>query len=258
MGNVRISLTDLLNQYARLREEGASGPEAFSQLKSYTGDLTPGELQQFGRLIQNWETKHNKKTIKPIRREGNTVDSGVKAESPAIEREAEETEICPNCGRPNQKSDSYCYGCGHILISAVPASTAHLTDLDAQTRFGTAQFGRFSVLVLRVRGGANPIELDPEDELIIGRSERNNPVIPDVDLAPYNAIELGVSRQHAKLKRDDNTIAISDLSSTNGTFVNGQQLHPHDVRVLHDGDEIRLGKLVINVQFKHQIRRIQS
>ncbi|HLY29031.1 MAG TPA: FHA domain-containing protein [Aggregatilineales bacterium] len=252
MGNIKIPLTDLLNQYAHFREAGATGPEAFAQLKAHTTELTPGELQQFGRLIQTWETRNTKKAIKPIQY----------AENPAVVKnatstyDAEDVEICANCGRPNPKSDTYCYGCGHILISSVPPSTANLKDLDAETRYGTAQFGRFSVLILRVRGGASPIEVNPENEVVIGRTERNSPTIPDIDLAQYNAMELGVSRQHARLKRDDNTIALSDLSSTNGTFINGQQLHPHDVRVLHDGDEVRLGKMVINVQFKHQIRRI--
>src|SRR5579859_3427634 len=206
MGNIKIPLTDLLNQYAHFREAGATGPEAFAQLKAYTTDLTPGELQQFGRLIQTWETRNVKKSIKPIQRLENS--GFVKATS----SDQDEVEICTNCGRPNPKNDTYCYGCGHILISAVPPSTANLKDLDAETRYGTAQFGRFSVLIMRVRGGASPIEVNPENEVVIGRTERNSPTIPDIDLAQYNAMELGVSRQHARLKRDDNTIALSDLS----------------------------------------------
>jgi len=48
-----------------------------------------------------------------------------------------------------------------------------------------------------------------------------------------------VSRRHAELKADKNAVAILDLGSSNGTYVNG--LRVKDRAVLHDGDEINLG-----------------
>jgi pSer/pThr/pTyr-binding forkhead associated (FHA) protein len=54
----------------------------------------------------------------------------------------------------------------------------------------------------------------------------------------------------------DNTVVIVDLDSVNHTYINGQRLHPKEVRVLRDGDELRLGKLSIKVTFKHPIRRL--
>ena len=81
---------------------------------------------------------------------------------------------------------------------------------------------------------------------------------PDIDLAAFNAEELGVSRLHAVLKRHENTVSISDLNSKNNTYINGQRLHPNEVRALRDGDEIRLGRLAMKVSFKHQVRRLQE
>ena len=50
----------------------------------------------------------------------------------------------------------------------------------------------------------------------------------------------GISRQHAVLKLDEHgSTTIIDLNSTNGTFVNGEQVTQ---RVLKDGDEIDFGR----------------
>jgi len=41
---------------------------------------------------------------------------------------------------------------------------------------------------------------------------------------------------------------VVDLDSTNGTFLNGMRIMPHQPRILRDGDEIRLGLLKIIVK----------
>ena len=93
-------------------------------------------------------------------------------------------------------------------------------------------------------------------ETTIGRTSQQSTVQPDVDLSVFDAENLGVSRLHVTLRRHEDTITVIDLNSRNATFINGQRLHPQEVRVLRDGDEIRLGKLTMKVAFKHSIRRI--
>jgi two-component system, cell cycle response regulator len=60
------------------------------------------------------------------------------------------------------------------------------------------------------------------------------------------AIEVpdqGVSRQHAKIKRNpDGSISICDLESTNGTFCNGERI---SLRALSDGDRVQIGTTTI-------------
>jgi pSer/pThr/pTyr-binding forkhead associated (FHA) protein len=75
-------------------------------------------------------------------------------------------------------------------------------------------------------------------------------MVPDIDLTPYGADDKGVSRLHASLHRQEETLVLSDLGSVNHTFINGQRLHAHEVRVLRDGDEIRLGRLVLYAYFR--------
>lgn len=50
-----------------------------------------------------------------------------------------------------------------------------------------------------------------------------------------------VSRKHAELSLDADSLSIRDLGSTNGTFVNNSLLEKDEVRELSDGDEVGLG-----------------
>jgi pSer/pThr/pTyr-binding forkhead associated (FHA) protein len=63
----------------------------------------------------------------------------------------------------------------------------------------------------------------------IGRSKSADISFPD---------DKKISRIHARLEKDGEAWAIVDLSSTNGTFVNGKQT---DQAKLKSGDEIRAG-----------------
>ncbi|MEO0565576.1 MAG: FHA domain-containing protein, partial [Chloroflexota bacterium] len=61
----------------------------------------------------------------------------------------------------------------------------------------------------------------------------------DLGREPTNDIRLGasgVSRHHARITREHNFIHITDLNSTNGTWVNGKKLEPDRPYKLQDGD----------------------
>ncbi|MBW3543223.1 MAG: FHA domain-containing protein [Planctomycetes bacterium] len=60
-----------------------------------------------------------------------------------------------------------------------------------------------------------------------------------------NAVRLNderVSRFHAKIQEDGGRIILTDLDSTNGTRVNG---HPVQMRVLHVGDQLAIGRCIL-------------
>ena len=90
-----------------------------------------------------------------------------------------------------------------------------------------------------------------EQDVVIGRSSNANALSPDIDLAHYDAESLGVSRLHVSIKRSAKTLTITDMNSSNKTYLNGQVLHPNEVRVLNDNDEVRLGRLYLRVRFIH-------
>ena len=70
----------------------------------------------------------------------------------------------------------------------------------------------------------------------IGRSAENEIVLRD----------QGVSRHHARIHRESQRWILSDLGSTNGTYVNGHRLTKADV--LRTGDRVTIGNAVLIVQ----------
>lgn len=57
--------------------------------------------------------------------------------------------------------------------------------------------------------------------------------------------DTSVSRLHARITKEKDTFYIEDLNSTNGTFKNGLQLQPYERRELEEGDEVRLGRVML-------------
>jgi pSer/pThr/pTyr-binding forkhead associated (FHA) protein len=54
------------------------------------------------------------------------------------------------------------------------------------------------------------------------------------------------------IRRKGPLIYITDLDSTNGTFLNGRRLMKAEERIIRDGDEIHLSHLLIRVSFPNQ------
>ncbi|HEY0752913.1 MAG TPA: FHA domain-containing protein [Ktedonobacteraceae bacterium] len=76
--------------------------------------------------------------------------------------------------------------------------------------------------------------------LRIGRAADNALVITDQQSSAYHA-EVGPSF-------GGNDYQVTDLGSTNGTFVNEQRLQPNAPRLLSTGDTIRIGALVLTYE----------
>lgn len=166
-------------------------------------------------------------------------------------------QTCPHCGQSNAEGETYCYRCGHILPAALPGVTATTTQLEdvyeslePRRRWGTAYFDQQARLQLTFRDTGESVTLQITSDLVLGRAH-NEPGIPqpDVDLLPYGAHEKGVSRRHLVLQRDHDTITVTDLNSSNRTYLNGQMLLADEPRILRDNDELRLGHLVIRVEY---------
>ena len=58
----------------------------------------------------------------------------------------------------------------------------------------------------------------------------------------YSIMEKGVSRMHADITFENGMYFITDLNSTNGTFLNGKELETGKAVLLKDGDEIQIAK----------------
>jgi pSer/pThr/pTyr-binding forkhead associated (FHA) protein len=58
----------------------------------------------------------------------------------------------------------------------------------------------------------------------------------------YTLADPEVSRRHAAFRQVDSQLAVEDLGSTNGTFVNDRRLS--GIGVLSEGDRVRFGNTV--------------
>lgn len=159
-------------------------------------------------------------------------------------------QLCEKCGKSNAPEAPYCYSCGQVLpagIRTVNTGTIDEDDSKPQVRWGTAYFGEQSVLRVKIDHIGEIIEARFDVECILGRA--GGDAAPNVDLSPYGAQGLGVSRKHAKLTHSNATIMIQDLDSVNGTFLNGDKLVPFQPRVLRNDDELKLGRMLLRVSF---------
>lgn len=163
---------------------------------------------------------------------------------------------CPYCGHQMMEGTLFCEECGLSLWgdSQGQVSTRQLEEesdeFSVKSGWGTATFQERNQVIIHIRDAAEPVTIHPGEEFIIGRQDSSSGVAPDLDLTPFGALDKGVSRMHAALRRGEEVISIVDLDSANGTFLNGQRLAAHQPRLLRDGDEIRLGRLVLHIYFK--------
>jgi pSer/pThr/pTyr-binding forkhead associated (FHA) protein len=84
----------------------------------------------------------------------------------------------------------------------------------------------------KYQGGEFP--LPPNSEIVVGRAS-------DLDMV---LVEDMVSRRHAKITMNGDTVMIQDLGSTNGTFVNGERI---ERMTLTDGDRVLIGTSIIKL-----------
>ncbi|TVR20805.1 MAG: FHA domain-containing protein [Anaerolineaceae bacterium] len=97
--------------------------------------------------------------------------------------------------------------------------------------------------------GAPMVEyvLESDGDAVIGRSDLKNPLQPHIDLSEQGAYRMGVSRRHAMLRLRDGRLHLVDLGSRNGSFINENQLMPHQPMMIASDDEIRLGRMVLRI-----------
>lgn len=147
---------------------------------------------------------------------------------------------CPKCDAENQAGSRFCSQCGTPLQTGdttrmIPVVTddmnASMFELDPREAEAVSQLAPGSALMIIHRGsGAGARYLIDTDVTSIGRH-------PDSDIF---LDDITVSRHHAKLVRRGDSIAVEDLGSLNGTYVNRTLVDGS--AQLRIGDEVQIGK----------------
>lgn len=140
--------------------------------------------------------------------------------------------FCPECGSRNSEGADFCVRCGASLLADHPETTVSFEPVSGESEASAlaAAYGTEACLVIRTGGGrageAYPLR---GERVTIGRDPEADIFLDDVT----------VSRHHAVVSHADDEFTIIDEGSLNGTFVNRKR---HERAVLHDGDEIQVGK----------------
>lgn len=170
----------------------------------------------------------------------------------------ENIRTCPNCLKENPNDLTVCQHCGSPLLALLPApTTIQVPDQPPHTvRYAPPEhvsklLGTYAnTLVLVVVGQHDqPIILKDSRHATLGRYSPGD-TAPTIDLTPYRADLMGVSRQHARITASEGGFRIEDLGSTNGTWVNEKKLGPHQFQELSSGTLLRLGQLGVYVYFR--------
>jgi hypothetical protein len=110
--------------------------------------------------------------------------------------------ICPNCRHEEISGAIFCSECGTLLEGLTGLTTQNIPPVPpneiAETvdeRIQTAPYSDAEVSLCIVDTG-QIIPLEEREEYTLGRSAEGQPILPDIDLAPYRAYENGVSRLH--------------------------------------------------------------
>ena len=168
--------------------------------------------------------------------------------------------ICPVCKNTNELESSVCRHCGAALNDPSVDSEykTKTTDMHALTpemiRDWSANEAREVVIpdsgiAFYVDRHANPAYIDSDGEFVLGRkagtiSERL------LDLAPFGGYGMGLSRQHAGIRRTEDGYEVLDLGSVNGTWLNEERLVPHKTYPLPSGSHLRLGRMRMLVLYR--------
>ncbi|MFQ3582396.1 MAG: protein kinase [Chloracidobacterium sp.] len=137
--------------------------------------------------------------------------------------------FCIACGGSIAPDDAFCPHCG----AAQPS---------AGGRSGATGRTIARLQVIDAHGKTTAAYELVKESLLLGRTDPHTGNFPEIDLTPHD-FETKVSRRHARLFQEGGRFFIEDLSSVNGTFLNGStRLIPKTPHPLQDGDELKLGE----------------
>ncbi|NDJ77554.1 MAG: FHA domain-containing protein [Chloroflexi bacterium] len=155
---------------------------------------------------------------------------------------------CPRCGTHFRPDNDVCPTCGHSHTDIDETKEQIITELLERTPLTTPRGAQRRTLLdpgaqvfLQFLPSADCIALSDDPITVLGRGE-------DVfNLNSYNALQHGVSRKHCRLERHPHRLILTDLGSTNGTYLNDERLIPFHPYPVADGDKLILGTLHIFV-----------
>jgi len=162
--------------------------------------------------------------------------------------------ICFQCKHSNPSEAKYCNQCGVRLVPLDATTTNIVSDEAPGEIFKALEELPEQIKDLEDQGFKAALYLFANDkvfllegkgEFILGRRVKSSADLVDFDFDPYDGYSKGVSRTHAKIVLSGDLVTITDLRSSNGTYLNRKRLMPAKMYTLEHGDIISLGSLIL-------------
>jgi hypothetical protein len=244
------AVLELLAHFIQLRQSGANRDDAWYMTLDAADHLSDKQIQRLLHLAKNWEQREGNMYRGATNQHSTLVDDNNQMRA-QIQQAVTSTETTRGQEHGNRSVEPF-----HMEEPPVPSDATHqmVTPDTTDLHINPTYFGDNTSLLLYFRGVKKPLQCAiPEGkEVLIGRMTSNSAMAPDIDLTPVKAANFGVSRLHAALQRRENTLLLTDLGALNHTYINGDRVHPHEVKALTDRDIIQLGRLEIGIRFYHQ------
>lgn len=167
---------------------------------------------------------------------------------------------CPYCQTPHIHNTIFCSECGNYMLKDQSPETDPLNRIAANPESGAVNqrpaasrhLGSASYAIrLKIGARKREIELPLNKVIHVGRVDPAATVFPEIDLTDDGASARTVSRRHARILKEGDSVIVEDLGSVNGTFVNGERLVPYLPETLRDGDTLQVGQLMIDVKIQY-------
>src|SRR6478672_10781353 len=90
-------------------------------------------------------------------------------------------------------------------------------------------------IIISEKGGQERREVFDKNEISIGRVQGNDLLLP----------KGNVSKRHARIVFRDGRFIVTDLKSTNGSYVNGHRIA--QATIVREGDKIYIGDFILRI-----------
>ena len=141
---------------------------------------------------------------------------------------------CNTCGAQYYPGTLFCRDCGALLLDTVAQNQANASLPGAHVHYLILSSGRQG-------------ELNCHKPVWVGRADPDQGYWPQLDLTADSAVDLGVSRRHAIIQLGDQGPVLVDQNSTNGTWIEQEQLIPENPYPLPRVAQIRFGRLICRI-----------
>jgi hypothetical protein len=122
------------------------------------------------------------------------------------------------------------------------------TPLQNRERFLDFEIPSKGIVLINLEDG-QPVAMLEKDAFILGRaSSEIKTQVPLVDLTSLG-LDYGISRTHALIRQTENGYQITDLDSSNGTWLENERLIPKQSYEVESGNRVRMGRLNMLVYY---------